>query len=364
MRNDIDYRLKENRFQGFDSFYRFMLTTGDWSPDINVETWIAKDLNFDFEKRCVMALFHGATYAGPCETMFSDQFPVFNAKVVDEMIEFFYSNKGRLLFSPDCKYRKLVFEKFLRSVANSFGEYETLGNYISASLKGDPNSNYNDLKNRCMKDWFHWGRMGHWCFTEALTKFIDAPLRPPNMEFADGNSHRSGWAFCVGEDHLVDGKCSKQDLERLERTAAEYLKKVNHPDAGFLSLETACCNYKRQHKGSRYGGCYIDEQAWEINYMKGLWPEYVWLWDKYFEGRSAVFPHSLLAEKNLERFTSSSAYLQSWNQALKKYGRIPRVEAYYNEEPQYWKELEDMRPHWKVFDSQDEDFPVLQMFSE
>ncbi|MEK9767826.1 MAG: hypothetical protein VW683_02795 [Betaproteobacteria bacterium] len=350
MRTDIDYRLKENRFAGFDCFYKFMLATGDWSPDINVETWIASDLNYDFEKRCVMALFHGATYAGPCETMFSDKFPLFTPDIIEEIVQFFYDNQKRLLFSPDCKYRKMRFEKFLRSVAASLKKHETLGRYIAFSLKSDPINNYNNLKARCMRDWYHWGRMGHWCFTEALTKFIDAPLIPPTMEFKDGASHRSGWAFCVGADKLVDRRCNPKEVAWLEKSALDYIKTINHADAGFLSLETACCNYKRQHKGSRYGGCYIDEQGWEIDYMKELWPEYKWLWNKYFEGRKAIIPHSLLAERNLDRVSTKSAYIPSWNKALKKYGRIPRVEAFFNETPQMWHELDEMKDHWSVFD--------------
>ena len=349
MRTDIDYRLDENRFLGFDLFYRFMLDTYDWSPDINVETWIASDLEFDFEKRCVMGLFHGATYAGPCETMFSDQFPVFTPDIIDDAVEFFFDNKKRLLFSPDCKYRKLVFDKFLRSVGKSIKKHGSLGRYIAYSLKSDPITNYESLKQRCMRDWFHWGRMGHWCFTESLTKFIDAPLLPPTMEFADGASHRAGWAFCIGKDEWDKKTVSKQAVAYLEKTAADYIKTVNHPDAGFLSLETACCNYKRQHKGSRYGGCYIDEQAWEIDYMRELWPEYNWLWDKYMEGRKAVIPNSLLAELHPEQQTSKSAYVSSWNNALKNFGRIPRVEAYYNQRPQEWHDLDDMKSKWVCF---------------
>jgi len=350
MRTDIDYRLKEHRFEGFDHFYRFMLATGDWSPDINVEAWIADDLDFSFEKRCVMALFHGATYAGPCETMFSDQFPVVTVDVIDQMVDFFYDNKKRLLFSPDCKYRKLVFEDFLRSIGTSLRRHDTLGAYIAHSMHHDPISNYNSLKERCTRDWYHWGRMGHWCFSEALTKFIDAPILPPTMEFADGASHRSGWAFCIGADHLVKGKPTKKEINWLEHTAAEYIKSVNHPDAGFLSLETACCNYKRQHMGSRYGGCYIDEQSWEMDYMRGVWPEYNWLWDKYMEGRKAVIPHSLLAELHPEHQTSKSAYVSSWNNALRKHGRIPRVEAFFNNQPQEWHDLDKMTERWVCFD--------------
>ena len=97
MNTELDYRLFEHRQEGFDQFYRFHCLTNDYSPDIAVETWMADDMDFDWEKRCVMALFHGATYAGPCESMFADRFPIMTADVQPQ-IEFFQEHKSRLLF--------------------------------------------------------------------------------------------------------------------------------------------------------------------------------------------------------------------------------------------------------------------------
>jgi len=336
----IDYRDMQNRQLGFDKFYKFHCVTNDCSPDIAVERWIADDMNFDFEKRCVMGLFHGATYAGPCESMFADKFPVMTSDV-QPLVNFFFENKQKLLFSPDCKYRKMVFDKFLYSVGESIKPYGTLGNFIKSCFTSDNKyTNYENLKDKCMEQWFHWGRMGHWCFSEAIERFIDAPIEPPNMEFADGKSHRSGWAFCIGRDDLTGDTISAADCAYLEETAATYIKTINFPRAGFFTLETACCNYKRQHKGSRYGGCYIDEQYTETMQMKKDWPEYDWLWDKYLEGRQNVIPSSLLYENNPHE--SEDAYCKDWVHCLKDFGRIPRIEAWYNEEPQRWTSIKNM----------------------
>lgn len=332
----VDYRAQEHRLAGFDAFYYFHCLTNDFSPDITVESWIADDLSFDYEKRCVMGLFHGATYAGPCESMFADRFPVMTANV-QPIIDFFQQHKPRLLFSPDCKYRKIVFEQFLASVGQSIKPYGTLGNFIrSCFTSNNWQQNYLTLKQRCQKEWFHWGRMGHWCFSEALTHFINAPIEPPDMEFKDGKSHRSGWAFCIGLDDLTGDSISKEACQYLEQTASDYIRGLRFTkNAGFFSLETACCNYKRQHKGSRYGGCYIDEQYEEMQQMMKDWPEYDWLWSKYLEGRQAVIPSSLLFE-NSQFVGKASAYDTSWNRSLKDHGRIPRVEAWLNNEPQKW----------------------------
>ena len=346
MKTDIDYRDKLYRRLGFDKFYEFHVSTNDCSPDIAVERWIADTQNYDFEKRCVMALFHGATYAGPCETMFADKFPVFKKEIIPSAIEFFETDKKRLLFSPDCKYRKMVFPKFLESVGNSL-MFCTLGEKIKSLMHtGDPKKNYLALQKWCMENWYHWGRMGHWCFSEALFRFTDVPIDPPTMEFGpDGKSHTAGWAFCMGYDEMVsqidNQELNEHDIWHLERTADTYLKefKERHPTlklASYFTLETACCNYKRQHKGSRYGGCYIDEQFDEIMYMKELWPEYDWLWNLYLKGRQAVIPSSLLYENFHD---GKKAYQHSWCNALKDWGRIPRIEAWHNKQPQEWREI-------------------------
>lgn len=195
------------------------------------------------------------------------------------------------------------------------------------------------LKQKCMGEWYHWGRMGHWCFSEAIESFIKAPIKPPTMEFADGKSHRSGWAFCIGRDDLTGDTISNEDCEYLEQTAAEYIADKKFVKAGFFTLETACCNYKRQHKGSRYGGCYIDEQYSETMLMKKDWPEYDWLWDKYLEGRQNVIPKSLLFENHNKH---GEAYCKDWVNCLKEFGRIPRVEAWYNGEPQRWVPIDQL----------------------
>jgi hypothetical protein len=343
---DVDYRLLEHRQAGFDWFYKAMCATNDVSPDLACERWIADQAEFDFEKRCVLALHHGSTYSGPVESMFADRFPLMTSDV-REITKFFTTNKKRLLFSPDAKYRKMVFPKFLKSVGDSIKQYGSLGKLIESCLqKGDKKANYLDLQRLCMDKWFHWGRMGHWCFAEALFRVADTPIQPPTMEFGrDGKSHTAGWAFSIGRDDLTDRALTQVEVSFLEKSATAYLEQFrsSHPElerADFFTLETACCNYKRGHKGSRYQLCYIDEQHTELMQMMEDWSEYQWLWKKYLEARHVVFPHSMLYENHRDDSVNDSptAYLRSWTKALCDYGRIPRVEAYFNNQPQRWSE--------------------------
>jgi Alpha-glutamyl/putrescinyl thymine pyrophosphorylase clade 2 len=249
--------------------------------------------------------------------------------------------------SPDAKYRKLVFPKFLKSVGESIKPYGTLGKLIASCFQGDDKkANYLELQRLCMDKWFHWGRMGHWCFAEALFRIADAPVEPPTMEFGrDGKSHTAGWAFCIGRDDLTGRSLTQSEVSMLEKSATEYIGRFHsaHPDldlASFFTLETACCNYKRGYKGTRYQLSYIDEQHTEMMQMIEGWPEYNWLWQKFLEARQAVFPHSLLYENHRADPANDSptAYLRSLTRAISDFGRIPRVEDYFNNKLQRWSE--------------------------
>jgi hypothetical protein len=340
----IDYRQPENRMLGFKRFYEFQFITNDCSPDIAVETWLSDELNCDFEQRCVLALFHGAAYSGPIETIFAIEFPKLSSSS-EQLTEFFLKNRHRMNFSPDCKYRKMVFEKFLTSLCGSLSRFGSLGCLIASCLDSDNvAANYTKLKSLCESDWYHWGRMGHWCFSEALSSFIKAPINPPTMEFADGKSHRSGWAFCINRDDLTGRRISKADCAVLEVKAEEFIAQYSHPNANYFTLETACCNYKRQHKGTRYGGCYIDEQYDDLAWAMEAWPEYRDVWDLYMKGRQKVLPSSLLYETNAKQSfpRSANAYQKSWVHSLARYGRMPRVDAWFSGEAQIWSDLRYM----------------------
>ncbi len=359
MRNDIDYRLPANRKLGFTKFYQFMVETEDCSPDIAVETWLADHLKMTFEQRCVMAFFHGAAYEGSTEVIMAVKFPIMTAETIPEMIAFhdanFTDGQGldpakqikRLTRSPDAmhRWREPDFAKFMMSVAESIKPYKTLGGYIkSCFIDETPEANYAMLQLACTRDWKFWGRMGHWCFSEALHRFIKAPINPPTMEFADGKGIRQGFAFCLDRDDLVE-HATADDIKWMEGKATAFLHQfeclLGHTkNVNRFTLETCCCNYKRQHKGSRYGGCYVDEQYDALVQMKRDWPEYTWLADAYIQGRKAVLPNSLLYELN--DHDTDHAHVKTWNRALVDYGRMPRVEAYFNETPQQWTDLEHM----------------------
>jgi hypothetical protein len=185
----------------------------------------------------------------------------------------------------------------------------------------------------CFRDWFHWGHYGHWCFTEALKDLMAIPIEPPLVEFALNASVRTGWALAQGHDQMAQGGIHPRHLASMEREAAAYVYSLGKTKASYFSLETACCNYKRQHKASHYGGCYIDEMYDEITEMQHKWPERQDLWDELWAGRKATLPATLLYENY---YTGGKAYQTVLHRAFIDTGRIPRVEAWLDQTPQIW----------------------------
>ena len=348
MNVNIDYRSLAHRQEGFDWFYKAMCESEDVDPELACDRWVADQAEWDFEKRCVLALHHGGSASGLVGTLFADKFPLMTGNV-DSLTQYFRDNNERLPFGADAKYRRMRYEPFLASVGRSIEPYGTLGKLIKSCLQSnDKKANYLKLQQLCMEEWFQWGRMGHWCFAEAIFRLADAPIDPPTMEFGkEGKSHTSGWAFCLGRDDLVAKapKWTESEVQHLEKAAARYIEqfKAMYPHlvrADFFTLETACCNYKRGHKGTRYQLCYIDEQHNDLMRVMDQWKEYEWLWNKYLEARQAVLPANLLYENHCNKSgnTAGQAYSESWKKSLERFGRMPRVEAYINGQPQRWFE--------------------------
>ena len=61
-------------------------------------------------------------------------------------------------------------------------------------------------------------------------------------------------------------------------------------------------------------------------------------------GRQALFPAELLYENQVfnEAEVSETVYVKSWNKALRDYGRILRVEAWFEGKAQVWTELRNL----------------------
>jgi hypothetical protein len=357
MRTDIDYRKLDHRWEGFDWYYKFTTQMEDSTADLVCENYVGNVLyQFDIEERSTLAFWFGAI-GSPSSMIFTKKFGNFKAIQYQEIMEFFEKNKKRISFASDAKYRKIHFEPFISSVCNSLGSisiYQYIANKViqrTSGLSDMPYVIYDALSEDCKRDWDQWGRMGHWCFSEALNMYTSFPVKPRTMEFgATGKSHTAGWVMAnekawFESDHV---EINDEVISKFEIDAKRYItdtaesKYSDYKNINFYTLETACCNYKRQHKGSRYAGCYIDELYDDIMILKENWPEYEDMANDYLTARIKNLPHSLLYERSADFDPNKPAYQKSWHQAFMEHGRMPRVEAWANNQKQRWCDIHDL----------------------
>jgi len=363
MNKSIDYRQPDFRFSGFDKFYRAMLETNDVSPDMAVERWIADEKNFTFEQRCSQALFHGLTYDGPSEMVLSHEFPTINVKSIRKLNEFYLSNKTETnnrfrTLPPDSNKRWYIHKARLASfeaLEKLVAPHKTFGKFIEAQIseKNTPVENYQSLLKAVSPTddidiWQVSRRMGTWCFLEALSRFTDIPIEPPNMWFgSEGKNHTAGWAWATNRDDIVDRLINEEkipyaDIESMELAAKTYLDrlKISHPELkniGTFTLETCCCNYfKAAVKGTHFNLCYIQEQHDVTKIAESIWTDHQWLWDLYWKGRQATIPATMLYE-NYQKV--GDAYVKNWRKgplSFKETGRMIAVDHYENGQPLPW----------------------------
>jgi len=354
MRTDLDYRLLGNRWNGFLQYYQFTTEAEDSTADLVCENYVAKQLGLDQETRLTLAFWFGAV-GSPTSMILTEEFGPIIPSTIPKIVEYFKINKQRLSFASDAKYRKIHFESFIYSIQEIIKRYGSLALYIHYMINGqnEPIQVYNNLSNACRRDWYQWGRMGHWCFAEALSHFTDFSISPPTMEFGPGGeSHTAGWILAQQKDWIEFGFGNGLDdngITHMETGAKFFIDWAKNQNWGnkdninYFTLETACCNYKRQHKGSRYAGCYIDELYDDLQIMYQDWPEKRKLFDLYMKGRLEKLPVNLLYEMNNDYNPLKPAYQKTWHKAFMKHGRMPRVETWFNNcNRQRWCDINEL----------------------
>jgi len=353
MLTDIDYRKLEHRWEGFDWYYKFTTQNADSTADLVCENHVANELDFTDQSKVALAFWFGAM-GSPSSSIFAHKFGNFNSDSFPSIMNFFEENKGRISFASDAKYRKIHFKQFIESVCNSLGNKSIYDFTIEQLWKvvGKPSDmaydHYKSLHINCLENWWQWGRMGQWCFSEALNTYTLFKILPDKMEFGpEGKSHTAGWVL-ANEKRWLDSRhteINEKAICEFEDWADSYINRTHFThtlDVNYYTLETACCNYKRQHKGSRYAGCYIDELYDDLQTLKEDWPEYDFLYSKFMEARKRTLPSGLLYENSKDFDSRKPAYQKSWHNAFKDYGRIPRVEAWANNQTQRWCDITEL----------------------
>ncbi|MGH7744800.1 MAG: hypothetical protein ACREQ5_08300 [Candidatus Dormibacteria bacterium] len=343
MDNTLDYRAPENRQTGFDAFYEYHCQTLESGTDLSTERWMNDHNKADFEARVATAFWHATVHHSASNIVLTHVIPKLDQDGLDRLADFYteeHTRRQRLKFANDCKSTRINFHKLLLGVGMAIRPYGTLGKAVVAQLQqDDPTSNYQQLMTWLLDIPYLRGRMTSWQFAEGLHRHADLPILPNKIGFATGGANGIYEGWCLANNVLANANdpLPKNNYASLERQALKYVKEHPWKHSTLFNLETCLCNYHGQWIGNRYAGNYIDEQHDLIRNQKDKWPEYKVIFDLAWKARAAVFPPELVYELHNP---PGEAEKSSWMRSFKDYGRMIRVEAWHNNQPQVWDELD------------------------
>lgn len=269
----IDYRLKENRREGFIKWYVWSLQNGDCDPALWLMNYLNKRYEHNIEEKLWFAwLYH--TYNLPTAWVYKQEFPDEELASVERFTEWNDTNYKRLRYQTDTKWSK----GHLPAMYQSYHDWVGVNTQEEAfaQLQGDtPRETFTNLWSLVKSKWFKFGRYTTFFYLQTLKHTCGLVLDCPNLflsDYSGSKSHRNGLCYVAGQDDWVSQKLSKTEYEELETFGETLLNEVHerYPElrsvADNFSLETALCSYKKLYrtKRGRYMGYYLDRQSEEI----------------------------------------------------------------------------------------------------
>ena len=270
----MDYRLIENRREGFIRWYAWSLSYDDCDPAVWATNYLNKRYEHNDEQRLWLCWLYGNTYYLPTAWILMNEFPDFELATVDRMTQWNTTNYKRLRYQTDTKWNKghlpemfASYQKFIGNVS----QREKLESYYGDNEGQNFDNLWQVVKNSLHK----FGRYSTWFYLQHLKHTAGVLITPTSLMLNDydgSRSHRNGLLLALGRDNDVDTKLSAAEYMDLEREASSILEETKdrfprlNSQIDFFTMETCLCSYKkifREHHG-RYLGYYLDRQAEEI----------------------------------------------------------------------------------------------------
>lgn len=292
----MDFRLKENRREGFKKWFEWSLQNKDCDPPIWMANYIFQRFEFNSEQKYWLCWFYANTYNYPTSFLLWNEFPDYELCDLERITEWNTKNYSKLRYQTDTKYNKghlpKMFESYKKNVGNILQQ-----DFFEKFYGDNEEQNFNNIWKKVNNDFFKFGRYTSWYYLQSLKHCCGLKINVPSLFLADYNgsrSHRNGLCYALGRDEWIDTKLTKKEYEYLEEEARNIILEIPHSDANPFTMETCLCSYKKifRKTNGRYLGYYLDRQSEEITQIeKDGWNGVDWnvLW----QAREEVLPKKL-----------------------------------------------------------------------
>lgn len=306
----IDYRLEDNRLEGFIKWYAWSLHYKDCDPAIWMMNYLNKRFEHNSEQRLWLCWLYGNTYYLPTAWVLFNEFPDYELATVDRLEWWNTANYKRLRYQTDTKYNKGHLPAMFASYQKVIGK-RLQRDVLESQYGHNERQNFDSLWTFINKHFHKFGRYTTWFYMQALKHTADIIIEPTSLMLKDyegSRSHRNGLCYAVNYDGWVDSRLDAINYADLEDRAKGIMDvtKTLFPhlsqEIDAFTLETALCAYKKLYRNyeSRYLGYYLDRQAEEIAKVS----QDGWCgieWDVLWQARSETIDHRLLQPGRIQK---------------------------------------------------------------
>ena len=300
----VDYRLPENRYEGFIAFHVTGMRMDEIDPAKPALRYIAKALNLSIEQRFWLAWLYGSCYCVATAFYMLTQFPTLESALTGDIEQWWRQHREKVVFESDRRWvrSRNQFPEMMRSYAAfcKGGQYTAFAKFV----KFGPQETYDAIYSACSQQLFQFGRFSLFTYLEALHNVTALPMFPTGLNLREALSCLNGLCYLLGKDHWVHRQSAAKRLKPaqydwLQRKLAELYAKLlrDHPEipTNYWNLETSLCAYKKLFFCTRYVGYYIDRQMVEIQKMQQAAPEEA-NWNLLWKFRREHFHPGVLGE--------------------------------------------------------------------
>lgn len=278
-----DYRLLENRIEGFIRTYHWRVETGDLSYP-HASKVAAEVLDLDEDGKIWFAFLFGHCYSIPMAMIYIKEFPRVEDLDIEKAQEWTNANFRKLIYGDDCKWQKGKFPTVVKGIQSWVGQ-GTLRSKVESLV--DQNAlGYVNFK-RLYKEVLglpQYGRMTTWLTLEVLFDVSKLKINHCDLLMENGNtwSPYNGLCALYGLENLKRTKefsPSKNDISVMDKNLHSLLRLMEsslpYREVSIYAVETHLCQYKKWTERSR--GDYDGESSAKLNELyfefEKKWPE-------------------------------------------------------------------------------------------
>jgi len=278
----MDFRLPQHRRESFLRFYGFHLTYKSHPGAVYyVMPYLAKKYNWDFETKLWFAFINGATQNPLTSWVIFKRFPSCLDTTPEEMEKWHRQYWKNLDYDIDRRYQKGHFVEMYENYRELLGNKTQVEYFSNICNEDDPYKNFEKLWDVVYNDFFMYGRLSTFSYTEYL-KIMGLNIDCNTLLMYDksgSKSHRNGLCKVLGRDDLDVDKRNEKLLPELakghtkevmawlekegkillEDAKDRYKDTEFFEDVNYYTLESTLCCYKSHYRiNRRYGNVYND----------------------------------------------------------------------------------------------------------